>query len=722
MRKLSAAVFAAWGVLAVLAVPAGAQSPGLVDASVVCSARHQFGAKPVDVVKTADGAAVLATTSWNWHDAIGCYLTLDDQATAALRATDPPSSLPTGVSAASQLCSDHHQFGREPVDVAKTANGNTVLARLVWNWHDQIGCYLTLDPEAVGTLQAAHAAANAPDPTPDQTPDPTPDPTPDQTPDPTPDPTPDQTPDPDDNGDPPPRPAVPIAVPESEPSGRCASAVSAGVYQWEQCAWAEYWEDTDYNYSLSDREAAALIARIWAEVDVVGKAASPPTNALIPAGSLCATATDGGFIIGCYQPSLHHIRRLDAFLKTLLHETAHALAANHPSIAPCRSLTDNDEYQACAHNDIFRCVANHLYVAYAGIPDAGVCGTAPEQQPPGSQQVRWTSTSDDDGTLHAFVDADWHTRPTPYEDSMVGLVVRCQDGSLSVYIWFDEGRIDGDANEKISVVHVFIPEGFSEWGSERQREYIADHRVDARWHESTTNQSVFLPENLRNGFLGDMASHDAVLVQAWNADNTVFGLMSFPLNGSHEHINPVEDQCDTGGGSPSPECAPMASEGWCSVTGTNWARFSGSDTDALTGRTTVTTWSSVGTQETGFRYPWDDEWASLNVRCRDSEFAVWAYFGGQYVAGQYALNDRIPIQYRFDDTGTPTSEAWGESTTNEGAFASDPQAFARRLAASEKLVLRAWNFDDDVIGTLVFDTTGAEFEVRHAMAACGLRL
>ena len=511
MRKLSAAVLAAWGVLAVLAVPAGAQSPILVDASVVCSAHHKFGAEPVDVAKTSDGATVLATTSWNWHNAIGCYLTLDDQATAELRAADPPSALPTGVSAASQLCSDHHQFGREPVDVAKTADGNTVLARLVWNWHDQIGCYLTLDTEAVGTLQAVHAAANAPDPTPDPAPDP---------------------------DDPPPT----ISVPASEPSGRCASAISAGVYQWEQCAWADYWENAAYNWSLSDSEAADLIERIWAEVEVDGKPVSPATSALIPAGSQCTEWTDSGYVIGCYQPSLHHIRRLDAFLETLLHETAHALVADHPSIQRCRSITDNDEYQACAHNDIFRCVANHLYVEYAGIPDAGVCGTATDGGTTGTSPAQWTSTTDDGAHL-AWVNADWHTRPAPYEDSTVSLVVLCRDGSLSVYLWFDEGRIDGDENGEIPVAHVFIPEGFSEWGSERQREYVADHRVDARWHESTANQSVFLPEDLRRGFLDDMASHDAVLAQAWNADNTIFGLMSFSLEGASAHIGPVADQC-----------------------------------------------------------------------------------------------------------------------------------------------------------------------------------
>ena len=641
MRYLSAAVFAAWGVLAVLAVPTGAQSPGLVDASVVCSARHQFGAKPVDVAKTADGATVLATTSWNWHDAIGCYLTLDDQATAALRAADPPSSLPAGVSAASQLCSDHHQFGREPVDVAKTADGNTVLARLVWNWHDQIGCYLTLDPEAVGALQAAHTAANAPDPTPDPTPDP------------------------DDNGDPPPRPAVSIAVPASEPSGRCASAIPSGVYQWEQCAWAKYWEDTDHNWSLSDSEAAALIARIWAEVDVDGKPVSPPTSALIPAGSQCTEWTESGYVIGCYQPSLHHIRRLDAFLETLLHETAHALVANHPSIQRCRSITDNDEYQACAHNDIFRCVANHFYVAYAGIPDAGVCGTASDGGTTGSTPSQWTSSADDGAHL-AWVNSDWHTRPAPFEDSTVSLVVLCRDGDLNVYLWFDEGRIDGDANGTIPFVHVFIPEGFSEWGSERQREYIADHRVDARWHESTTNQSVFLPENLLNGFLGDMASHNAVLIQAWNADNTVFGLMSFPLEGASAHIGPVEDQCEGSDGRPA-QSKP--------ADGCDWGLcFRGADWDSPEGS------MSLSFHETDYRGNIVSYYPSMTVLCskKNADLFAGMNFSGVYI---YATDNYVFGSVMYEDTSYAIGEWWLGTSTNQVLWPDRPADLRSLLLA-----------------------------------------
>ena len=673
MRKVLAAGVLSLAVLAAVA-PAAAQSDASefeVDASQVCSEHHKFGVQPVDVAKTADGTIVLAQIAWNWHDSIGCYLTLDEGATAVLREALPPATLPSEKTAASQLCSQHHGFGVNPVDVAKAADGAAVLARLVWNWHDSIGCYLTLDTEALETLQVAHAAANVPDPTPDLSASPAnisgwayfttenddgdiqgyarrgtrPGSGTGSTPwlyvrcygD-------SASPDihiysedalsrdpgdesvavfyrlpgrtnplaerwwahdeggtaifphdsfidealaagdgtlsvtftgadgaartyrfdmtgfdevvetlsqmcsvplagaPNGDGDPIAGRLTVITVPASEPSGRCASAVSPGVYEWEQCAWAEYWEDSDYNYSLSDGQAATLIERIWAEVDVDGKPITPPTNSLIPAGSLCATATGGDFIIGCYQPSLHHIRRLDAFLETLLHETAHALVANHASIRPCRSLTDNDEYQACVHNDIFRCTANYLYMEYADIPDAGVCGTAPERQSTGFQPTRWTS-SIEEGEHHAWVRADWHSRPSPYEDSRVSLVVRCLvDGTLDVYFWFDEGRIEG-MNGRVPAVYIFLPEGFGEWGSERQQEYVAANRVDADWYESTTNMAAFLPERLHEDFLNDAVDYDAVLIRARDHDNSDFGLMAFSLEDAYRHIRPVTEEC-----------------------------------------------------------------------------------------------------------------------------------------------------------------------------------
>ena len=127
-----------------------------------CSEFHLFGAEPVDVAKSGDGQTVLAQVSWGYHGSIGCYLTLDDDAVDALRAAGPPTSLPQGQTDDSRRCFEHHRFGEEPVDVAKTTDGQTVLARLSWGYHDSISCFLALDSAAINTLRAAEETPDVP--------------------------------------------------------------------------------------------------------------------------------------------------------------------------------------------------------------------------------------------------------------------------------------------------------------------------------------------------------------------------------------------------------------------------------------------------------------------------------------------------------------------------------------------------------------------------------
>ncbi|MYH72477.1 MAG: hypothetical protein F4153_07875 [Acidimicrobiia bacterium] len=154
-------VLAATGLVVASAQGATAQTANQ-SAAERCSEFHLFGAEPVDVAKTADGETVLAQVSWGYHTSIGCFLSLDGDAVSALRAAGPPPSLPQGQTDTSARCFDHHRFGAEPVDVAKTADGGTVLARLSWGYHASIGCFLTLDSAAVNTLRDAAAPPTAP--------------------------------------------------------------------------------------------------------------------------------------------------------------------------------------------------------------------------------------------------------------------------------------------------------------------------------------------------------------------------------------------------------------------------------------------------------------------------------------------------------------------------------------------------------------------------------
>ncbi len=135
---------------------AGETEPEDEDAAERCFAVHKFGAQPVDVAKSADRQTVLAQLSWGFHDSIGCYLTLDESALAVLQAAPAPLGFPAADPAASQQCSEIHKFGAQPVDVAKSADRQTVLAQVRWGFHESIGCYLALDTASTAALRAAH--------------------------------------------------------------------------------------------------------------------------------------------------------------------------------------------------------------------------------------------------------------------------------------------------------------------------------------------------------------------------------------------------------------------------------------------------------------------------------------------------------------------------------------------------------------------------------------
>ena len=129
-----------------------------VSAAEVCSDHHDFGLEPIPVAKTADGSTELAQVHWRWNESIGCYLSLDNQAISILRAHAAELTSPAATShETAARCFEHHHFGQQSVPVAKTVEGTTVLAQVQWRWDDSIGCYLSLDNQALETIRAAAA-------------------------------------------------------------------------------------------------------------------------------------------------------------------------------------------------------------------------------------------------------------------------------------------------------------------------------------------------------------------------------------------------------------------------------------------------------------------------------------------------------------------------------------------------------------------------------------
>lgn len=340
--------------------------------------------------------------------------------------------------------------------------------------------------------------------------------------------------------------AAVIGVPSTPPMGRCTHAIDDGVYEWEECAWETYWENTRHNFSLSDQEAQALIDKIWAEVDVAGKPAQPPTNSLVPVGSTCATVIDGGIIIGCYLPDRHHIRRLDAFVRTLLHETAHALVSGFPSVEACRAETDAHAYNTCTHNDVFRCTAEYLYTRYAQIEEAGVCGTAPPTASEPDNRHSWNSDATADGHL-AWVPVFTHTMSFPLDNSDAWLIVRCRDGDLDVFLSIQHGYLAGQfaRNNRIPVLHAFVPRDYWSLDDQRREDFLDANGTWRNWGESTNNRGAFLPEDDQEDFVIKAAQRENpwIMLMVRDFDDSTFGTFVFETANALRHIRPVTEQC-----------------------------------------------------------------------------------------------------------------------------------------------------------------------------------
>ena len=156
-------------------------------------------------------------------------------------------------------------------------------------------------------------------------------------------------------------------------AGRCAPTIVLGVYDWEFCAWFGV-PDSE----MSRPDMRILIERVWRETDTPGKPKLPPE---LEEGS-CGWLAD---VAGCYVPVSHSIvlvsgRAENFTLRLLLHELAHALIADSAEMASCADDWSHRQ-SACGHGNLFRCVADDLYVRYAGLDTAGVCGQAPDLDP-----------------------------------------------------------------------------------------------------------------------------------------------------------------------------------------------------------------------------------------------------------------------------------------------------------------------------------------------------
>ena len=151
--------------LATATGPTAAAQP--ISSAADCAREFNFAQDPVPVAKTIDGRTVLATVQWGYNaEHHLCYLVLDDNALSTLRANaddisaTPPAHDPAAAARCERAYNPKRGFAAEPVPVAKTADGRTVLATVQWGYNaDHNLCYLVLDYQAIISLRAAHNTA-----------------------------------------------------------------------------------------------------------------------------------------------------------------------------------------------------------------------------------------------------------------------------------------------------------------------------------------------------------------------------------------------------------------------------------------------------------------------------------------------------------------------------------------------------------------------------------
>ncbi len=518
---------------------------------------------------------------------------------------------------------------------------------------------------------------------------------------------------------------VAISLHSSAPSGRCEDLLADGVYDWERCAWRGCELDEACNPQLSEATAQHLIELIWREVSVAGKSSRPPTNQLDPKDTFCTLENTP---TSCYDPSEHHIHRIEGDLQTVLHETAHALVRDSSLSRSCDhthdgSIHDEVEDTICSHHDLFRCVTDYLYQRYAGVEPAGVCGTTLRSQQPTTISKEgwkvWRQSSS--GHLFTRVEADFHTRPQPYEDSKAYLGVQCINTDLDVYLDIGEGVFAerSDLQGRVRVAHVFLTPAelrSNDWPSD-----FSERATFYSWEVSSNRMTAFMPDGYEEDFINTLtrSGQGGVAVVVWDSEDEIFGTFRFISSDAKRQIRPVTESCDW-------TWTPAGTKG----TETTWNTAQG-DYGSYA-------WTRVDYQNRPEPYQNANAW--LHVRCNTNELEVYLVVerdvGGR-LNGQSLHNGRIPVSHvvlteeEHHDTQHRTTvintksvqNLWSESISKRGAFmpSSLHETFINNIVALKDRYIYLWvtNADGNQFGSFIFRSVNARPHVVPITEQCG---
>ena len=302
--------------------------------------------------------------------------------------------------------------------------------------------------------------------------------------------------------------------------GRCGHRVNdTDFYEWEDCAWGDHSDP-----AMGRVEMEALAARVWAETKARGKPSDPP--------ALTEGHCTERRAVACYLPGTHTISiESGVTLRTLLHELAHALITGDDVMADC--YTDwTSVVPHCAHGALFRCAADALYVRYADLDAAGVCGTPPDLGD-------WTVSS-------SYSLAGAYTEWAVSEGTSsfpVNLVIRCSQGAR-LRVSFQRG---------------------DDWRLGPHGVGLVDHRFGGQSQvkriaagDSAHNDDNWILDN-PSGFLADLAADTSgrlfVALVSTNVSRsggtrwgdgtpTVAAEATLRTTGYVEHVQPHVDACD----------------------------------------------------------------------------------------------------------------------------------------------------------------------------------
>ena len=157
-------------------------------------------------------------------------------------------------------------------------------------------------------------------------------------------------------------------------------------------------------------------------------------------------------------------------------------------------------------------------------------------------------------------------------------------------------------------------------------------------------------------------------------------------------------------------CGPVPVSSW----------ETGYEVDELTDTLTLYVWTIATTHDLQV----SGQAPTLLFACESGAGRIWDLrieaWLGTYVSEQYGIG--VPVAYRFDDRPI-IRQNWKDDVDDYSALLKNDQTkmreFVNSVLDADKLVFRAWQYDESEIGTMTFDLVGAEQDVLPVLRECG---